>query len=284
MSLPRSSLLALAAPLAALLLGCQTTDEHPPFAAACQKNCPLLPGVIGGGSSAAGGSGSNPDSDAGTGTLQGQVFQLTDATFIPGSLYKQPATVTADGANGSPVTATWTGVDPFDPFVLDGVARVAINWLGVEPEQIGGDALPTYQALQTYQIATANLALVSATVLDGVFNAVSTLRSPDSGQVVVFFRSAGTNTPLSGLHVTMARAQEGIYRSATGWLLDDGTAVTDASGLVVFGNVDPAAAGSAQLITVTRAATTTMGAVAAGQFPVKVVQGAVSIASVGVQL
>jgi hypothetical protein len=226
----------------------------------------------------------NPGSDAGTGTLDGKVFLLADASFAKGSLYQLGATVTADGADGSPVTGVWKGIEPFDPFVLQGVARVTTNWVSVQPDAVGGDALPTYQALQTYQVTSADLALVSATTLDSLFTAVSTLRSPNSGQVIVFFRSAGTGTPLAGLHVTMAKAQAGIYASANGWVLDDGTAVTNQSGLVVFGNVEPAAAGSTQLITVTRAATPTTVAAAAGQFPVKVVQGAVSIASLGIQL
>jgi len=245
-------------------------------------NCPLLP-VISVGNGSSGGS-SGPDSDAGTGTLEGQVFLLTDATFAHGSLYNLGATVSADGANGSAVTATWSGVDPFEPFVLNGVARVATNWLSVQPDQIGGDALPTYQALQTYQITSANLYLASATTLDGIFNAVASLRSPNSGQVVVFFHSAATGAPLAGLHVSMTNAQGGIYATTTGWLLDDGTAVTNQSGLVVFGNVEPSSSGSTQLVTVTRAATGTTPAAAAGQFPVKVVQGAVSIAVLGVQL
>ena len=281
MSALRSSLTAVLA-LVFLLQGCQKAEEHPPFAAACQTNCPLLP-VISGANGSAGGS-SIPDSDAGTGTLEGQVFLLTDATFAHGSLYNSGATVSADGANGSPVTAAWAGVDPFDPFVLDGVARVATNWLSVQPDQIGGDALPTYQALQTFQITSANLYLASANTLDGIFNAVSTLRSPNSGQVVVFFQSAATRTPLSGLHVSMTNAQAGIYATATGWVLDDGTAVTSQSGLVVFGNVEPTSSGSTQLVTVTRAATGTTPAAAAGQFPVKVVTGAASIAVFGVQL
>jgi hypothetical protein len=247
-------------------------------------NCPLLPGV-GVGVGTAGSTSMTPDSDAGTGTLEGKVMLFTDAAFVTGSLYMDGATVTADGASGSPVTGTWKGVDPFDPFVLQGVARVSTNWISVEPDRVGGDALPTYQALQTYQVTSANLALVSATTLDSIFTAVSTLRSPSSGQVIVFFRSSGSGTPLSGLHVTMANAQEGgIYATAAGWVVDDGTAVTGPSGLVVFGNVGPAAAGDTQLITVTRAATATTGATPAGQFPVKVVQGAVSIASLGVQL
>jgi len=226
----------------------------------------------------------NPDSDAGTGTLEGKVILLTDGSFAQGSLFKQAATVTADGANGSPVKGLWKGVDPFDPFVLDGVARVTTNWASVEPDVAGGDALPTYQALQTYQVTSADLALVSATVLDGVFNAASTLRSSNSGQVIVFFRSAATGTPVAGLHATMTAAQAGIYASASGWTVDDGQAVTNQSGLVVFGNVDPAAAGVTRLVTVTRAPTASMAAAAVGQFPVKVVAGAVSIAALGIQL
>lgn len=225
-----------------------------------------------------------PGSDAGTGKLEGKVF-LADASFSLGSVYKQPATVTADGANGAPVTGIWSGTEPFEPFVLDGVARVTSNWVSVQPDSGGADdALLTYQELQTYQVTSVSLVLVSAASLDSVFNAVSTLRSPSAGQVIVFFRSAGAGTPLSGLHVTMARAQAGMYPTATGWKLDDGEAVTNQSGVVVFGNVEPSAAGGTQLVTVTRAATATTGVSAVGQFPVKVVQGAVSIASLGVQL
>ena len=282
MSLPRFPSLALVLTLVGLLPACQNSDDHPPFAAGCEKNCPLLPPISIG--SSGGSSAVNPDSDAGTGTLQGKVVLLTDGSFAQGALFKQAAMITADGANGSPVKAVWKGVDPFDPFVLDGIARVTTNWVSVEPDVAGGDALPTYQALQTYQITSVDLALVSATVLDGVFNAVSTLRSESSGQVIVFFRSAGTGTPVSGLHATMSAAQAGIYASASGWTLDDGQAVTNQSGLVVFGNVDPAAAGVTRLVTVTRAPTASTSAAAVGQFPVKVVAGAVSIASIGIQL
>lgn len=226
----------------------------------------------------------DPGADAGTGTLQGQVMQLTDSSFTRGSLFKQGATVTADGANGSPVMGIWKGVDPFDPFELEGVARVTTNWVSVEPD-LSGDALPTWQALQTYQVTSANLAVVSATILDSIFNAASTLRSANSGQVVVFFRSAAAGTPVAGLHATMTNAQAGLYASvATGWTLDDGNAVTDASGLVLFANVAPAATGATQLITVTRAATASMGAAPVGQFPVKVAAGAVSIIALGIQL
>ena len=224
----------------------------------------------------------NPDSDAGTGTLQGNVLLLTDDSLVHATLYEDGATVTADGASGSPVKATWSAPDPF---VLDGVARVATNWVSVKPDLVGGNALLTYQAVQTTQVTNVDLALISAATLDGIFTAVSTApRSPSFGQVVLFFRSAGTGAALSGLHVEMASATGSVYASASGWVLDDGTASTNQSGLVVFGNVDPANSSGTQQVVVTRVATTTTAAAPAGQFAVKVVQGAVTIASVAVQL
>jgi len=231
----------------------------------------------------AGSSSMNPDSDAGTGTLTGNVLQLTDGTFVQATLYPNGATISADGASGSPVTATWGG-SVSDPYVLGGVARVATNWVSVEPAVVGGDLLPTYQAVQTNRVTNVDLALVSATVLDGIFDAVSSLRSPASGQVVLFFHSAGTGAPLAGLHVTMAKAQAAIYAATNGWLLDDGTAITNKDGLIVFGNVEPANSNGVQSVVVTRAATASVPAAAAGQFSVRVVQGAVTIATVDVQL
>jgi len=273
----------LVVPLAlfGLLPGCQNSDEHPPFAAGCEKNCPILPGIaLGTGAGSAGSSG-NPDSDAGTGTLQGNVLLLSDDSFVHASLYTSGATVTADGASGSPVTATWDGADPFS---LEGVARVATNWVSVNPALVGGDPLPTYQAVQTNRVSNVDLALVSSAMLDGIFTSVSALRTPNSGQVVLFFHSAGTGAPLAGLHVTMAKAQAVMYATNKGWLLDDGAAITGQGGLVVFGNVEPANSNGTQSVTVTRAATASTPAVPAGEFSVKVVQGAVSIATVGVQL
>jgi hypothetical protein len=229
----------------------------------------------------AGSSAMNPDTDAGTGTLEGQVFLLADESFVRATLYPNGATITADGASGSPVTATWDGVNAYK---LEGVERVATNWVRIQPALVGGDPLLTYQAVQSNQASKVDLALVSAATLDSIFNAVSTLRSPESGQVILFFRSAGTGVPLAGLHVAMPKAQAGIYSSPSGWVQDDGTAVTDKSGLIVFGNVEPANSGGTQTVTVTRAATATMPAAAGGQFAVKVVQTAVTIATVNVQL
>jgi len=223
----------------------------------------------------------NPD--AGTGTLQGNVVSLADESFVRTSLYDARAAVTADGANGTPVTDIWEGAAA-EPFLLQGVASLATNWVSVKPDLVGGDPLPTYQAVQTNQVTKVDLGLVSGAMLDSIFSAVSTLRSPDSGQVILFFRSAGTGVPLAGLHVTMPSAQAGIYAATNGWVLDDGTAVTDKSGLIVFGNVEPPNSGGTQTVIVTRAATATMAASAAGQFPVKVVQGAASIRAVDVQL
>lgn len=264
----------------ALLSGCQKSEEHPPFAAGCANKCSPIPGVSVSAGSGSAGSSSGSDADGGVGTLQGNLLLLNDDSFAQATPYTSGATVTADGASGSPVTDSAVG----DVYSLEGVARSAINWVSVKPNLVGGDALLTYQAVQTNQGTTVNLAMVSATVLDSVFNAISTLRSPESGQVVLFFRSAGTNAPLAGLHVSLAKAQAAAYATASGWTLDDGTAVTSKSGLVVFGNVEPANSNGTQTITITRAATASTPATSAGEFAVKVVQGAVTIASIGVQL
>jgi len=265
-----------------LLPACQKSEEHPPFAPGCESNCPLLPGISLG-TGHAGSSAMNPDSDAGTDTLQGQVMLLSDDSFVHATRYNEAAAITADGANGSPVSDTWEGIAA-DQYLLEGVARAATNWVSVKPNLLGGDPLWTYQAVRTNQVSMVNLQLVSGAALDGIFTAVSMLRSSNFGQVVLFFRSAGTGAPLSGLRVTMSQAEGAMYATASGWVLDDGTAFTDQSGLVVFGNVQPAKAGGTQTVTVTRVATPTMAAAAAGQFAAKVVQGAVTIASVDVPL
>ena len=263
-----------------LVVACQKQEDHPPFAAGCEGVCAPLPGIsVGVGSGSAGSS--SAASDAGPASLTGQVLVLKDDSFVTATPYPNGATISADGASGSPVTATWDGATPYQ---LDGVARLATNWVSVKPTLVGGDALLTYRAVQTTTTSSIDLAMASQTVLSGIFTAVSSLQSPNFGQVVLFFRSAGGGAALSGLHVVMPKAELAAYKSAAGWILDDGTAITDTSGLVVFGNVDPANSAGTQAVTVTKAATSTSAAVSEGQFAVRVVQGAVTIATVGIQL
>jgi len=278
--------LAGAVGLAGFSFGCQKSEDHPPFAAGCEENCTPLPPIgvdIGGGK--AGSASMNPDDpDAGPVSLEGKVGQLTDDSFVQGIVYSGEATISADGFGGSPVTGTWNGAVPEpDPYTLEGVARRTTNWVSVTPIQ-SADLLTTYRAVDTRSNTNVDLSLVSGITLDGIFNSISSLRSPAAGQVILFFRSAGTGAALPGLHVAMLKAQLAVYASASGWTLDDGTATTASSGLVLFGNVEPANSDGTQTVTVTRAATATTPVVAAGQFAVKVVQGAVTIARVDVQL
>jgi len=219
------------------------------------------------------------DGGNGSGTLTGQVLQFTDQTFVAASLFAKTATVSADGATTATVTAAWDGADPY---TLAGLALETTNWISVQPGDLQGDALLTYQAVDTTGASTANLAVVSGPTLDEIFTSVSAIRSPTFGQVVLFFRSAGNDTPLSGLHVAMAAAQIAAYASGSNWILDDGTAVTDTSGLVLFGNVDTT--GSTATVTVSRVATATTAAADGGTFTVKAVEGAVTLASVDAQL
>jgi hypothetical protein len=265
--------------LGGFLSGCQKQDSHPPFLPGCETNCPHLPGIgvnLGGT-----GSPSDPASDAGSGTLTGQVLLLNDDSFVHATLYANGATIAADGASGSPVTGIWDGADPF---MLTGVAGAAINWVGVKPDLVGGDPLLTYWGVPTNAVDNVDLGLASGTVLDGIFTALIAIRSQNLSQVVLFLHSAGTGLPLAGLHVAMAKADLAAYKSTAGWILDDGTVNTDSSGLVMFGNVDPANSAGTQLVTVVRAATSTSQALAAGQFAVRVVQGAVTLATVNIAL
>jgi hypothetical protein len=273
----------LAFALGALVAGCQKQDDHPPYAAGCQKNCQPISGISIGTSTGTPTTTPPTDLDGGSGSLTGEVLLLTDESFLNTALYAKSATVSADGASVATVTAAWDGADPY--MLADVATDEAINWVSVKPDEVQGDALLTYRAVATSSVSTADLTLVSSVTLDAVFTAVASLRSPSFGQVALFFRSMGTGAPLAGLRVTMTTAQVAAYASTTGWTLDDGTAVTDASGLVVFGNVETTAAnGGTQTVTISRAATATAAAVLGGTFPVKVVEGAATIANVNVQL
>lgn len=227
-----------------------------------------------------GGSPAVPVSDAGPSSLSGQVLLLSDDSFTRATLFTGRATVSADGVNGSTVSADWDGADPYE---LDGLAPEDTSWVNVKPDLSGAEPLPTYQAVRTSSVQKVDLALVSSTVLDGIFNAVSAVRDPNSAQLVLFLRSAGTGMPLAGLHVSAPQAATALYKTGNGWLLDPGNAVTDSSGLVLLGNVEINASGI-QTVTVTRPATASSPALDGGQFALKAVRGSVSIATASVQL
>jgi hypothetical protein len=207
---------------------------------------------------------------------------LGDDTFSRSAPFTQGATVSADGSSGTVVSANWDGANPY---VLGGVAVAATNWIGVAPANVQGDALPTYQAVQTNATDMADLVVVDAAVINSVLNAVSSTPAPALGQVVLFFRNAGTGAALSGIRATMTASEVPAYAAASGWVIPDDTTTTTTSGLVVFGNVEiPTAGSTTQIVTVSRPATATTAAISGGQFAVRVVEGAVTLASVDVRL
>ncbi|MEP7048985.1 MAG: hypothetical protein ABJB12_01480 [Pseudomonadota bacterium] len=264
------------------VIGCQKPDEHPAFAEGCEVDCkPITSVSLGPGVTGGAGAGSTPTA-AGTGTLTGNVALLADQTFLTATAFAKPAVVFADGAAGEPVTAPWNGSEPY---VLNGVAEEVTNWVSVKPDDAQGDALVTFQPVATNNVSNADLDVISSGMLDQLFTSVSAQRSSTFGQVVLFFRSVGTGAPVAGLHVTLPAAQLAAYAAAAGWVLDDGTAITNSSGLVVFGNVQAALAkGGTQTVTVTRPATATGPATSGGNFAIKVVEGDATIATVNVQL
>jgi hypothetical protein len=225
----------------------------------------------------------NP-TDAGfeAGTLTGNVLALADDSFSRTAAFMQPASVSADGASGRAVSGTWNGTTPYQ---LSGVAVAATNWVLASPSNAQGDALPTMQAVQTDATDTADLFVVDSAVIDSVLTAVSALRGPALGQVVLFFQNAGTGAALSGVRADMIAAEVPAYSATSGWVLADDTTTTSASGLVVFGNVTlPTGGSTTQTVTVSRPATATASAISGGKFSVKVVEGTVTLATIGVRL
>jgi hypothetical protein len=280
---PQAPSLRVALALAGCVLtaGCQKEDRAP-YAAPCETDCkPTIGIAIGSGS----GTVTTPVTDAGfdAGTLGGSVLLLADQTFARATTYTKSATVTADGSSGTSVSAAWDGVNPY---ALTGVAVVPTNWISVSPNAAQGDELVTLQSVQTNATDSADLSVVEASVIDEILTAVSApSRGPALGQVVLFFRNAGTGAALSGVRAVMTASEAPAYAAASGWVLQDDTTTTNSSGLVVFGNVElPPAGSTTQVVTVSRPASATMPAVSGGQFSVKVVEGAVTLASVAVQL
>jgi hypothetical protein len=268
---------------AALLAGCQK-DDHPPFAAGCTSSSDCKPTV--GISIGSGGTTTPitnpPDGGFSAGNLTGNVLELNDATFNRAVPFMQSATVSADGVNGIAVTASWDGTNPF---MLSGVAIEPSNFVAVSPLAAQGDAMQTIQAVQTNVTDTADLFVIDSTVIDGILTAVAMTRGPAFGQVVLFLQNAGTGQPLSGMRATMTLSEAPAFASASGWVTPDDTTVTDASGLVMFGNVEPpTGGGTTQTVTVSRVATATVSAIGPISFPVKVVEGAATLATVGVRL
>ena len=270
---------ALLLVLAALSAGCQKEDNHPPFAAGCETGCKPSPGIsLGAGTS---GTTITPANDAAinAGTLTGQVLAFSDDGFSRTVPFTKTAVVSADGAAVAAVSGPWDGADPY---LLTGVAVSGANWVSVQPDDTQGDPQWTYHLIPTNAFDTVDLPLVSGLVLDQIFSSVIavTTRSTTQGQVILIFHNSGTSTALAGLQASLAQAQMTAYSFNGAWTSDD-TATTDNSGIVVFANVT---AGPAQTVVVTRAATPTAVAAQAGRVDLKVVGGAVTVATVSVQL
>jgi hypothetical protein len=281
--LPALSFWAVALVGAGVVVGCQKQADLAPYAPACQTDC-KPPQIVAIGTGTVGGGTTTPTPDAGfdAGTLTGNVVELNEATFSQATAFTQMATVAADGATGTSVSGNWDGTNPY---TLSGVAVEVTNWVSVTPNAAQGDALQTFQAVETDATDTANLAVVNSAVIDGILLNVSATRAPALGQVVMFFRNAGTGEALSGVRAVMNASEAPAYAATSGWVLMDDTTVTDSSGLVMFGNVDlPATGSTTQTVTITRPATATTAAISGGTFAVRVAGGAVTIATVGVQL
>lgn len=190
-------------------------------------------------------------SDAGTSKgvlLTGTVGVLNDdVNFKVGSPYAGQVDLETEGADGRIVTAQWKGSDPFE---LSNVARATPVWVLATPEnQQTDDVMPVLEPVTTNKpdaqgTVTADLALVRATSIDGIFQRATIPLTTDSSKAQVILRivdktSTAADPPgLAG--VTVSAVAEDILYGATGTFSDVAT-TTDATGTVVLANVGGAA-------------------------------------------
>src|SRR6478735_11083214 len=128
------SLLCLVGSLA--VAGCGQEVDHPAAAAPCDPattHCTTGVPLSGSGNDGGSAGGGSSGGDALT-TIDGGVIGFADDFFQQGLNFAETAKVSADGRNGSRVTATYDRTS----FELDGVLKTAANWFLTEPAANSG--------------------------------------------------------------------------------------------------------------------------------------------------
>jgi hypothetical protein len=190
-------------------------------------------------------------SDGGTSKgilLTGSVLVLNDdVNFEKGPTYTGVTDLKTEAADGRTVTAQWQGSDPF---ALVGVRQAAPVWVLATPQNlVADDVLAALEPVRTDMpnaqgTVTANLALVHATTLDGMFDLANVPLTRDSTKAQLILRlvdktsTAADPPPLAGIGVS-ATAEATLY-GASGGFSSVATA-TDLTGVAVLANVGAAA-------------------------------------------
>jgi hypothetical protein len=238
------------APLLLLFAACGQKTDHPALAAGCDptvmKCVHSSPPAGSGSGNEAGASGSGEEVT----TLAGEVLVLGEDSFDPGIGLSSPAEVTATGASGARVKATYDGMS----FQLEGALKEAANWFLVTPEAKSA-MVPTLLPVDTRSTTTVSVGVVSSVVMDTIFLSLNTDRSLERAQVALRVVDAKGRSVV-GAHATASATPEILaYRQAGLWLRDNsGTDLaTDDSGLLLLGNLQAGTALSTLRITLSGA-------------------------------
>jgi hypothetical protein len=268
--------------VAALALGCHSSEENPP-PPTCVGDCGLPPG-LGSELPPSGSGGGENEGGSGPGTsgveLTGNVLQLNDdVNFVSGTLFTGQADLKTEGANGKNVTGLWDGSDPF---FLEGVRVATPVWVLATPQNpMLDDALAGMEPVRTDAAdsqgrVSANLALVRSTTIDQIFNLATVPLANDPTKAQIILRLVGKASgnaeppPLAGVKVT-APAEDILYGASGSF--SDVVTETDVTGVVILANV-PGAVYPGALVSVEFSGTANSGA------QVRAVTGAVTLATI----
>lgn len=215
------------------LVACKADEERAPPIQSCspdEPGCVVIP-PGGGGGGKGGGSGDGgvlPDGSAAT-SVSGSVIALTGDDFVTGTAYGDPATITAEGAAGSDISAKYDG----QTFSLSGVLVGLGVWFDATPN--GQVFLPTLQPVNTTIDQPVDLLIVQGSTFDLIYSVLSlpTQREIGRAHVMLRFVDATNGQPLAGVKVSH-QTDVVAYDAAGSW--SDLETGTGALGMAVIVN------------------------------------------------
>lgn len=222
---------------AVFCVACGQHLDHPgaapacdPAVAHCLSSTPPAAGTAGGNEAGATSSGGDE-----TATFTGTVVAFDDDYFDRGSAFKGTAEISATGQAGAVVTGSYDG-SKGTTFQMTSVLQDPVNWFLVTPG-LGAGVLPTLMPVDT-SLATSTLLLgvANSADVDGIFLASSgTERALDRAQIALHLVDKSLRS-VAGVTGTLS-AEVTAYRAAGSWIGVTTQNITDAGGMIFFGNV-----------------------------------------------
>lgn len=166
-------------------------------------------------------------------TLEGEVVVYLDDRFEPADPLADPARVSSFDRDGALVSTVFDGTEPFE---LEGVAALSLNWVGVEPLLDDFELLASLHPVDTRAPPSLSLGVARIDTLSQIYASVTAQATVDleGAHVLLFFLDAA-GEPVSGVEVSTSGAEFVAY--ATGETWDDTLGETSNRGAALIGNV-----------------------------------------------